>query len=109
PPIFDLGTNKTKPEGFSYPALAGSTLDSHGGVVGAQFSVGGIDPNLGSPITYNYTATLERKVSSDIVASVAYSGSRSRNLITGGGQETATSYGVDINRFAGDLIVNYPT
>ena len=109
PPIFDLGTNKTKPEGFSYPALASSTLDSHGGVVGAQFSVGGIDPNLGSPITYNYTATLERKVSSDIVASVAYSGSESRNLITGGGQETATSYGVDINRFAGDLIVNYPT
>lgn len=109
PPIFALGTNKSKPEGFPHPALAGSALDSHGGVVGSQFGVGGIDPNLGSAATYNYTATLERKVTSEIVASVAYSGSQSRNLITASGQETATSYGVDINRFTGDLIANYPT
>lgn len=109
PPIFALGTSKTTPAGFPHPALASSTLDSHGGVVGSQFSVGGIDSNLGSPVTYNYTATLERKLSRDIVASATYSGSQSRDLITGSGQETATSYGVDINRFAGDLITNYPT
>jgi len=109
PPIFALGTSATTPTGFPYPALPGSTLDSHGGIVGSQFNVGGIDPNLGSPVTYNYTATLERRIARDIVASVAYSGSQSRDLITGSGQETATSYGVDINRFAGDLIANYPS
>lgn len=104
-----MGTSKTTPTGFPYPALAGSTLDSHGGVVGSQFSVGGIDPNLGSPVTYNYTVTLEKKLARDIVASVSYAGSQSRDLITGSGQESATSYGVDINRFAGDLITSYPT
>ena len=31
---------------------------------------------------------------------------RSHELIEGGGQVSATSYGTDINRFAGDLIVN---
>lgn len=109
PPIFVLGTSKTTPTGFSYPALPGTSLDSHGGVVGSQFNVGGIDVNLGSPVTYNYTVTVERKIARDIVASVGYSGSQSRDLITGSGQVSNTSYGVDINRFAGDLIGNYPT
>jgi hypothetical protein len=109
PPIFALGTSATTPTGFPYPALAGSTLDSHGGIVGSQFNVGGLDSNLGSPITYNYTATVEKKLFRDITASVAYAGSQSRNLIQGSGQQTATSYGVNINRFAGDLIANYPT
>ena len=84
-------------------------LDSHGGIVGAQFNVGGLDTNLGSPVTYNYTATVEKKLFHEIVASAGYSGSQSRNLIDGSGQQTATSYGIDINRFAGDLILNYPT
>jgi Carboxypeptidase regulatory-like domain len=109
PPIFALGTSATTPTGFPYPALAGSSLDSHGGIVGSQFSVGGLNTNLGSPVTYNYTATMEKKVFHELVASVGYSGSQSRNLIEGSGQQTNTSYGVDINRFAGDLILNYPT
>jgi hypothetical protein len=109
PPIFALGTSATTPSGFPYPPLPGSSLDSHGGIVGSQFNVGGIDSNLGSPVTYNYTATLERRIVRDIVASIADSGSQSRDLITGSGQQTNTSYGVDINRFAGDLIANYPS
>ncbi len=109
PPIFALGMGASTPAGFLYPALPASTLDSHGGIVGSQINVGGLDTNLGSPVTYNYTGTLERKLFGDLVASIAYSGSQSRDLITGSGQQTATSYGVDINRFAGDLIANYPT
>ena len=105
-PIFALGTSATTPSGFPYPQLPGTQLDSHGGLVGSQIGVGGIDPNLGLPVTYNYTATVERKLVKDIVASVGYSGSRSRSLITGGGQQTNTSYGVDVNRFDGDLILN---
>jgi hypothetical protein len=77
--------------------------------VGSQFNVGGLDTNLGSPVSYNYTATVEKKLFRDLTASVAYAGSQSRNLIEGSGQQTATSYGVNINRFAGDLIANYPT
>jgi hypothetical protein len=109
PPIFALGTSATTPAGFPYPALPSSQLDSHGGIEGAEFNVGGIDVNLGAPTTYIYTGTVEKKVFHGMVASVAYSGSQSRNLIEGSGQETATSYGTDINRFAGDLIANYPT
>ena len=109
PPVFALGTSATAPAGFPYPALASSVLDSHGGIVGAQFNVGGLDTNLGSPVTYNYTATVEKKLFHEIVASAGYSGSQSRNLIDGSGQQTATTYGTDINRFAGDLILNYPT
>jgi hypothetical protein len=107
--MFALGTTASTPSGFPYPALPSTTLDSHGGLTGSQISVGGINPNLSSPVTYNYTATLERKLGKDLVASVGYSGSRSDNLIEGGGQETATSYGTDINRFAGDLIQNNGT
>jgi Carboxypeptidase regulatory-like domain len=105
-PIFALGTRNSPPFGFPYPAFVGTTLDSHGGLTGSQISVGGIDANLSSPVTYNYTATVERKLVGNTVVSAGYSGSQSRNLITGGGQVTATSYGTDINRFAGDLIVN---
>ena len=105
-PIFALGTSNTPPFGFPYPAFVSTTLDSHGGLTGSQISVGGLDTNLSSPVTYNYTVSLERKLVGNTVVSVGYSGSQSRNLITGGGQVTATSYGVDINRFAGDLIIN---
>jgi hypothetical protein len=105
-PIFALGTNAATPAGFPHPALPSTQLDSHGGLGGSQISVGGIDSNLGSPVTYNYTGTIERRLAKDLVTSIGYSGSRSNNLIEGGGQETATSYGTDINRFAGDLILN---
>lgn len=108
-PIFALGTNASTPSGFPYPALPSTQLDSHGGLANSQINVGGIDPNLTSPVTYNYTASVERKVAPGLVASIGYSGSRSENLIEGGGQESATSYGTDINRFAGDLIVNNGT
>jgi hypothetical protein len=109
PPIFALGTSATTPAGFPYPALPSSQLDSHGGISGAQLNVGGLDGNLSASTTYNYTVTVERKVTHDIVASLTYSGSQARNLVIGSGQQTATSYGTDINRFAGDLIQNYPT
>jgi Carboxypeptidase regulatory-like domain len=106
PPIFALGNSDTPPFGFPYPQFVGTTLDSHGGLTGSQISVGGLETNLKSPVTYNYTIAVERKFLADTVVSVGYSGSQSRDLITSGGQVTATSYGVDINRFAGDLIVN---
>lgn len=103
-PIFQLGTNAAKPAGFQYPAIPARPLDSHGGVVGLQNGVGGVDVNLTVPTTFNYTATMERKLFGNIVGSVGYAGSSSYNIINGYGQTGNTAYGFDINRFSGDLI-----
>jgi hypothetical protein len=72
--------------------------------VGAHLTVGAEDVNMRPADTYVYTATLEHTLARDLVASVGYIGQRSNNLVTGSSQTTVTSYGVDINRFNGDLI-----
>jgi hypothetical protein len=105
-PIFNLGTSEKSPFGFTYPALGGISLDSKGGLPGYQISVGGEDPNLVAPYTSTYSVTWERKLLGNITGSVGYAGSHSTKLMTGSGQVSATSYGLDINRFAGDLIEN---
>jgi hypothetical protein len=104
PPVFSLGSSNKYPFGFTYPALPPGTLDSHGGLVGAQLTVGANDVNMKAPNTYTYTASLEHNFGKDLVSSVGYIGQRSNDLVTGSAQTTATSYGVDINRFSGDLI-----
>lgn len=108
-PIFAFGTQNTYPFGFPYPAIPARPLDARGGVPGTQATVGGIDPLLGAPNTYNYAATLEHKLPANLVASVGYQGSHSQNLISGYAQTNNTSYGIDVNRFAGDLILNNRT
>lgn len=109
PPIFAFGTSNKYPFGFPYPALGSKTLTPQGGLAGVQAGVGGVDPNLVAPMTFNYSATLEHKLFGNVVGSVGYSGSKSYNLISGYGQITATSYGIDINRYAGDLIQHNST
>ncbi len=104
PPVFSLGSSNTYPFGFTYPALPPGTLDSRGGLVGAQLTVGANDVNLSAANTYTYTASLEHSLGKNLVASVGYIGQQSTNLVTGSSQTTATSYGIDINRFSGDLI-----
>jgi Carboxypeptidase regulatory-like domain len=103
-PIFALGTSNTYPFGYPYPSLPPGTLDDHGGLAGAQFAIGGMDPNLKSPHTYTYVATLQHQFKGGWVASVGYSGSRSERLLTGSVYNQFP--GTDINRFAGDLITN---
>ncbi len=103
-PIFQLGTNAAKPEGFTYPALPARSLDSHGGLPGVQSGGGAVDVNLTVPTTFNYTATIEHKLVSNLVGSIGYAGSNSYNIITGYGQTGNTAYGLNINGFAGDLI-----
>lgn len=105
-PTFGVGSSDTYPYGFPYPSFPATTLDAHGGLVGRQLSVGGIDVNIHAPTTYIYTGTLEHKLPLNLVASVGYSGSHSKDLIVGSGQVSATSYGIDVNRFAGDLITH---
>ncbi len=103
-PIFGYGKQNTFPFGFDYPAFVGSTLDSKGGVVGSQISVGGVDPHLSAPNTLNWSATVERELRQGLTASFGYIGSHSSNLIVNGGCTGCTSYGVDVNVFNGDLI-----
>ncbi len=78
-------------------------------MTGSQASVGGVDVNLTAPTTFNYTFTVEHKLFGNIVADMGYTGSHSYNLITGYGQTGNTSYGIDINRFAGDLLIHNST
>ncbi len=106
PPIFGFGTQNKVPFGFPYPAFQGKPLDAKGGIVGSQISVGGTDVNLKASDTLNWTLTIEHQITRDMVASIGYAGSHSGNLVTGGGNQGATSYGNDVNAFSGDLIEN---
>ncbi|MFN7922124.1 MAG: TonB-dependent receptor [Bryobacteraceae bacterium] len=93
-PIFSVGTQDTFPYGFTIPKIPSTGLDARGGLVGVQSSVGGLDPKLHAPRTWNYLAGVERELRGQLVVGLSYSGSYS----TGG------IVGTDFNRFAGDLI-----
>lgn len=93
-PIFSIGTQNDFPYNFTLPAIASTGLDARGGLAGIQTSVGGLDPNLHSPRTWNYLGGVERELPKQLVVGLSYSGSYS----TGG--LVATNF----NRFAGDLI-----
>lgn len=112
-PIFVLGNSSKPPFGFTFPTFgtgsgptpqSGGGLNSQGGVVGASFAIGGINPLLKSPKSNIWSATLERKLGSRFAASVGYNGSHSYNVVGNGNAIGLVSYGVDINAFAGDLI-----
>jgi hypothetical protein len=108
-PIFALGTSNTKPFNYPYPALPARPLNSQGGINGLQFLIGAIDPNLNSPVTYTYSFSADRELSSHFVATLAYSGSQGRKLLSGGGAVYNVSYGQNINELPGDLIVHGST
>jgi hypothetical protein len=103
-PIFALGQSNTYPFGYPYPSLPPGSLNNQGGLVGAQLAIGGMDPNLKSARTYTYVASVQHQFVGGWVASVGYTGSHSTNLLTGSVLNQFP--GTDINRFAGDLIVN---
>ncbi len=92
-----------------YRTLSAYTLNAAGGLTGLQFTIGGIDPNLVSPVTYTYSTGLDHEMGSHYVAGVAYSGSNGRKLLSGGGQVYNVSYGQDINELPGDLIIHNST
>src|SRR4029077_1432675 len=112
-PIFVLGTNSKPPFGFTFPTFgpgtgptpqSGGGLNTQGGVVGASFAIGGINPLLKSPKSDIWSVTLERKLGKNFAASVGYNGSHSYDIVGNGNSIGNVSYGVDINTFPGDLI-----
>jgi hypothetical protein len=108
-PVFGFGTSNTKPYNFPAPSISAYTLNEKGGINGLQFNIGAIDPNLHSPVTYTYSAAVEREIGSKYAAGIAYSGANGRSLMSGGGQVYAVNYGQDINELPGDLIVHAST
>lgn len=103
-PIYGYGTQNKVPFGFPYPTFGGTPLNDKGGIVGSQISVGGTDPNLSASNTLNWSLTIEHQLTNKLTASIGYVGSHSGNLITGGGNQSATSYGNDVNAYSGDLL-----
>jgi hypothetical protein len=108
-PIFGLGTSNIKPYNFPYPVLPARPLNSQGGITGLSFNIGGIDPNLDSPVAYNYSVSADHEIGSSLVATLAYTGTNGRKLLSGGGQVYQVSYGQDINVEQGDLILHGST
>jgi hypothetical protein len=114
-PIFALGTSSKPPFGFTFPTFgpgtgpnpqSGGGLNSQGGVVGAGFAIGGINPLLKSPKANVWSLSLERKISRIFATSVGYSGSHSYNIVGNGNTIGSVSYGVDINVLPNDLIIH---
>ena len=103
-PIFGYGTQNHYPFGFQYPAFAAQPLDAKGGIAGSQISVGAVSQNLTAPNTLNWSAALERQLTSNMTASFGYVGTHSSNLLLVGGNTGATSYTVDMNLIPGDLV-----
>ena len=104
-PIFALGTSDKYPFGYPFPPIPAGTLNSQGGIVGIQSTAAGWDAALRADDTYNYTLALERQLAGKLVATVAYSGSRTTGLPVGH-DLTYQFTNNDVNRFAGDLIEN---
>jgi hypothetical protein len=102
-PIFVLGTSSKPPFGFTFPTFQGG-LNAQGGVVGANFAIGGINPLLKSPKADIWSLSVERKLGNVFAASVGYNGSHSYNIVGNGNSIGNVSYGVDINVLPGDLI-----
>jgi hypothetical protein len=110
-PVFVQGTSSTPPFGYTYPSLVGTSLcptapclDAAGGIVGANFTIGGINPNIVSPTAYIFAGSLEHRLGSHFVASVLWSGSHDVNLVGNGNQGGDVSYGTDVNDMPEALI-----
>lgn len=105
PPIFGLGNSSKPPFGFPFPTFSGG-LNAQGGVVGANFAIGGIDPLLKSPKANIWSIAVQRKLTSIFAATVGYNGSHSYDIVGNGNAIGLVSYGVDVNVLPGDLITH---
>ena len=105
PPIFVLGTGSKPPFGFTFPTFQGG-LNAQGGVVGASFSIGGINPLLKSPKANVWSASVERKIGNYFAATAGYNGSHSYDIVGNGNSIGNVSYGVNINVLPNDLIIH---
>lgn len=105
PPIFGLGTSSKPPFGFTFPTFNGG-LNAQGGVVGANFAIGGINPLLKSPKANIWSLSVQRQLTRTFAATVGYNASHSYDIVGNGNSIGNVSYGVDINVLPNDLIIH---
>jgi Carboxypeptidase regulatory-like domain len=92
---FSYGTSTSGATGFAPPPGLSFQVSPNGGIVGTRISVGGIDPNLKTPIVHTWALGIQRKISGFMIEA-DYFGTAGRDLFLQ----------TDINRFAGDEIIN---
>ncbi len=101
PPVFQLCS---PPSGFTETCPIVDTsnivLNSAGGVVGQRASLGGYSPNYKLTNVETWTLSVQQQLPYNLVFELNYSGSAARHL---------PIYNQDLNRFAGDLVVNKGT
>ncbi|MGI8960102.1 MAG: carboxypeptidase regulatory-like domain-containing protein [Bryobacteraceae bacterium] len=99
PPQFTYQTGNADGSGFPPPGGIQYQVDSHGGLLGTRTLVSGQDPNLKVPFVQNWSLSIQRRVTNTITVEGDYLGSYSDHLYVT----------TDVNRFAGDLIINHGT
>jgi Carboxypeptidase regulatory-like domain len=99
PPQFTYQTGNADGSGFPPPGGVHYEIDPHGGLVGTRTLVSGQDPSMTVPFVQNWTLSIQRRLSNSITVEGDYLGSVSQHLYVT----------TDVNRFAGDLIVNNGT
>ena len=96
---FSYATSSSGAQGFPLPPGISYTVDSRGGLVGTRTSVGGIDPNLKPPLVQSWALGLQQATAGGWVFELDYLGTASRDLYLQ----------TDVNRFAGDGVINNGT
>jgi hypothetical protein len=92
---FSYGTSSSGATGFAPPPGISFQIDPHGGIVGTRISVGGVDPNLETPLVHSWALGVQHEIAG-FVLEADYFGTASRHLYLQ----------TDVNRFAGDEIIN---
>ncbi len=97
-PVFQLCS---PPTGYSEPCpvvnTSNVTLNSSGGIVGSRANLGGYSPNYGFTQIDSWTLSVEQQMRTNLVFQLNYSGTAAHHL---------PIFNNDLNRFAGDLIIN---
>ena len=96
PPQFTYQLGNADGSGFPPPGGVRYQVDPHGGLVGTRTVVSGQDPFMTVPFVQNWSLSIQRRLTSTITVEGDYLGSISSHLYTT----------TDVNRYAGDLIVN---
>jgi hypothetical protein len=92
---FSYSTSPSGPTGFAPVPGVTYTIDSHGGLVGTRTSVGGVSPNLHAPTVQSWALGLQQAMG-QFVFEADYLGTAARGLYIQ----------TDVNRFAGDEVIN---
>src|SRR5262249_41146562 len=88
-------------DGLEWPVPSGFTFftDVWGGIVGLLVLTSGVEPNLDQPRTHIWMLAIQKDLGHNLVFEADYNGSHSDHLYIQ----------TDVNRFAGDLIINNGT